>query len=113
MLKRLRGKRSQHSLAVAVDLTGSSISQIETGKIVPRLDTVEKLDHELGAGGRLIAAFGYDVRPRAGGDSGTAALLDRLGELDAEMKKLRSELGELRDEVRGLRRAGGPRVPAR
>jgi transcriptional regulator with XRE-family HTH domain len=112
LLKELRGRRSQHDVAVAVGVTGSTISQIETGKIDPRQDTVERLDHELSAGGRLIEAFGYQIR-RPGADSAdTTGLLERIGLLDAEIRKLRSELGELRDEVRGPRRGAGRSTPA-
>jgi transcriptional regulator with XRE-family HTH domain len=112
LLKELRGRRSQHDVAVAVGVTGSTISQIETGKIDPRQDTVERLDHELSAGGRLIESFGYQVRRPGDESAGMAALFERLGELDAEMRKLRSELGELRDEVRGPRRGAGRSAPA-
>lgn len=58
-------QQSQHTLAVAIGKTAPAISQFETGKTTPSVDTVANMDRELETGGALLDAFGYveAVRP--------------------------------------------------
>lgn len=73
---------SQQDLAVSVEMHAASIGQIERGIQSPPRGTVAALDKALGAGGQLLAEFGYV----------SDEMVNRLDGLDAALAELRRQL---------------------
>ncbi|MFC4062275.1 helix-turn-helix domain-containing protein [Planomonospora corallina] len=88
LLRRLRKDAglTGKELALRVGVSQPAISQIETGKLLPVPETVE----------RLVAALGLDAAGR--------------GELDALLLRLRDEVSRLKDGLAGREAANATRV---
>ena len=98
---------TQEALAAAVGVSWSSVAQWESGKITPRRKTAERIDVALGAGGALLAAFGYVTRPD---DDPTTALRAQVADLAEQVAALSAGLAAMGAEVarlRDQRRRGG------
>lgn len=61
ILRSLRnaGRHSQAQVAMAAGITEGAVSQFETGRTSPSLNTAVKIDAYLDADGRVLKAFGY------------------------------------------------------
>ncbi len=81
-----QGKMSQMQLAVALGVSMPAVSQWERNINTPRREMAERIDEHLGAGGAVLAAFGYLNPP----------------DDDDQQERLRSQVAELSEAVEAL-----------
>ena len=95
-LKGARERRglTQEELAPLAKLSTSSITSYETGKMQPRRATAQRLDDVLGAGGAILAAFGF----------ATASPDDRFDVLQRQMAKLELSTASVVDHLLEIQR---------
>jgi transcriptional regulator with XRE-family HTH domain len=99
---------SQQKLAETVGMSLPIVSRWERDKNVPGRESATLVDEALGAGGEILAAFGYapiQPDPLAELRSQVADLYERVGQLSARLAATGAEVARLR----GRRRQGGDR----
>jgi transcriptional regulator with XRE-family HTH domain len=95
VIKKWREERglSQQSLAAELGMSAAAVTQWERGVIVPKRTTAGKLDEVLGAGGEILAAFGYAVPVDP--NVRISRLEEQVAELQALVERMSAQLIDL------------------
>lgn len=87
---RTKARMTQRALGELVGVTHGAAALWERGRSCPTRARAEHLDEVLGAGGAILAAFGYQRPERFVTHAEHTALLERVDELERLVAELRS-----------------------